>query len=84
MDSTWAGINPGSVTGFGAGQADSGSGGVTAGVESAVSTRASANAPLYSPDNPLFWLGLLLLATVGLVQVSTHVKAGPLKGAASI
>lgn len=78
------GIAPGSITGFGAGQADSGSGGVSSGVTSSVVTRASGNPPLYSPDNPLFWLGALLLATVGLIQVSTHVKAGPFKGSASI
>jgi hypothetical protein len=83
-DESWMGIGPGAVTGFGAGQADSGSGGVGSGVESTVVTRGGANAPLYSPDNPLFWVGVLLLATFGLIHVSTNVKAGPLKGAASI
>lgn len=76
---SWLGISPGSVTGFGAGQADSGSGGVTSGVEGSVVTRTGAGAPLYSPDNPLFWFGAALLLAAGLIHVSTSVKAGPLK-----
>jgi len=39
---------------------------------------------LYSPDNPLFWFGLVLAATVGLVAVSGSVRLGKAKVAASI
>jgi len=80
----WSSINPGTVTGFGTGYTDGGSGGVTSGVESSVVTRSAGHAPLYSPDNPLFWFAALLLVTVGLVQVSTKVKAGPFHGSASV
>ncbi len=76
---TWAGISPGAVTGFSHGFADHGSGGVTSGVESAVATQARTTAPLYSPDNPLFWFGAFLVVVTGLVTASMHVKAGPAK-----
>jgi hypothetical protein len=83
-DGTWAGISPGSITGFGAGYADEGSGGLTTGVESSVVTQAGAAAPLYSPDNPLFWFGVMLLAVAGLVTVSVHAKAGPANAGVTI
>jgi len=83
-DTLWAGINPSSITGFGGSLPGGGSGGVVSGVESAVATRANPNAPLYSPDNPLFWVGLLLLAAAGAIYLSTSVKVGPIKGKASI
>ena len=83
-DTMWGEIGPGSITGYGGAAAGGGSGGVTSGVQSAVVTAAGVNAPRYSPDNPLFWFGALLLAAGGFIFVSTHVKAGPLKGSASI
>ena len=76
-------INPGVLTGFGAGQADQGSGGVQSGVTSAVVAKQGA-APLYSPDNPLFWFGAILLVAVGAVTFSTSVDIGPLKGKARV
>ena len=79
----WFGIGPGAVTGFGAGAADQGSGGVTSGMGGAVTTDAGANPPLWSPDNPLFWFGALLLIAAGLITASTSVKAGPFRGSAS-
>jgi hypothetical protein len=80
---TWEGIGPASTTGFSM-AADSGSGGVTAGVESAVATRTGNTAPPWSPDNALFWFAVILLASVGAISFSTSVKAGPIKGSASI
>jgi hypothetical protein len=79
----WSEIGPGSITGFGL-VADRGSGGVPSGVEGAVATRTSANPPLYSPDNPLFWVGALLLVVGGAVGLSGWVDVGPVKGKASV
>lgn len=85
MTDTWAGsINPANLTGFGAGQADSGSGGLMNGLQAAAQTQSGVGAPVYSPDNPLFWFGALLLAAAGLIAVSASVKAGPLQGKASV
>jgi hypothetical protein len=83
-DANWAGINPGTITGFGGSQVGSGSGGVASGVDAAVATPAAATPPLYSPQNPLFWFAAFLAAGAGLFHLSTHVKAGPAKGSVSI
>jgi hypothetical protein len=83
-DDNWLGIGPAAVTGFSDGSADRGSGGVTSGVDNTATTAAGPAAPLWSPDNPLFWLAGLLLAAGGLIYVSGHVKAGPLSATASI
>lgn len=81
---TWADeVTPGMVTGFGAGMADRGSGGVASGVQSAV-TAVQGAPPLYSPDNPLFWFGALLLVGVGAITLSTSVDLGPLRGKARV
>jgi hypothetical protein len=77
-------INPTVITGFDGRGADNGSGGVTGGVVPAQGTKAIADAPLWSPDNPLFWFGGLLAITAGLFALSVNVKAGPAKAAASI
>ena len=74
------GIGPTSIVGFGSTQTDGGSGGVSTGVASAVATASGARAPLYSPDNPLFWFGGLLLLIGGAVVISTSVDVGPVKG----
>ncbi|MGA2835505.1 MAG: hypothetical protein ABSF84_02800 [Acidimicrobiales bacterium] len=83
-DTTWAGINPANITGFGGTQPGNGSGGVQSGVDGTVTTAESANPPLYSPQNPLFWLGVLLLAAGGLFHLSTSASAGPAKASVSI
>ena len=62
--------------------ADRGAGGLESGV--AAATRTGNDAPLWSPDNPLFWFGGFLLAAFGLVFVSTHIKAGPVRANVSI
>lgn len=80
----WNDINPGTITGFGGAAPDNGSGGVTTGVTSAAATAASVHAPAYSPDNPLFWVAVLLLAAGGFLVVSTHVHVGPVKGSATV
>jgi hypothetical protein len=38
----------------------------------------------FSPDSPLFWIGALLLATAGLIGVSTSARVGPLRTSASL
>lgn len=35
--------------------------------------------PPWSPENPLFWFGLLAAASVGLMGYSTTVRVGPAK-----
>jgi hypothetical protein len=81
---TWADeLSPGMVTGFGAGQVDRGSGGVASGVQNSV-TAAQGAAPLWSPDNPLFWFGGVLLVAVGAITFSTAVDLGPLRGKAKV
>jgi hypothetical protein len=83
-DSDWDSISPQSITGFGGTQPGGGSGGVTPGVINSVATPESQAPPLWSPDNPLFWFGALLLAAAGFLYVSTEVKAGPFKAEASV
>ena len=36
----------------------------------------SMREPLWSPDNPLFWFGLILLVTVGAIAGATEVRVG--------
>jgi hypothetical protein len=81
-DANWLGINAGAITGFGGAEPGGGSGGVASGVDASVTSPSISGAPLYSPDNPLFWFGLFLLAAAGLIVVSTSVKAGPLRASA--
>lgn len=38
---------------------------------------------LWHPDNPLFWAGVFLAATFGLIATSTSVRVGPFKASAS-
>jgi hypothetical protein len=83
-DDTWLGISPQAITGFGGTQVGSGSGGVASGVDASITTPEAANPPLYSPQNPLFWLGVLLLAAGGLFHLSTSASAGPAKASLSI
>jgi len=49
----------------------------------AISARGEATPPPWSPDNPLFWFGLVLGVTFGLVGASTSLKVGPFKAAVS-
>lgn len=35
--------------------------------------------PIYHPDNPVFWFGVLMAFVTGLVAVHTHVKVGPFR-----
>lgn len=39
----------------------------------------AGRAPIYHPDNPVFWFGLLTAVAVGLAGVSTHLRVGPFK-----
>jgi hypothetical protein len=40
--------------------------------------------PVWSPDNPLFWFGVLAAASVGLMGYSTTVRVGPAKAGVEI
>jgi len=39
---------------------------------------------LLSPENPLFWFGVLGAVTFGFMAFSTEAKVGPIKGALSV
>jgi hypothetical protein len=84
MAMTWDQLNPATITGFDGSQPGGGSGGVTPGVAAAEGTRAGPTAPLWSPDNPLFWFAVLLVAAGGFFHLSTRVKAGPVKDSLSL
>jgi hypothetical protein len=80
MSDDWSSsLNAGSLTGAAFAQPDQGSGGLRSGLASAVTTAGGPNPPLWSPDNPLFWFGGLLLAVGGFIGVSGWVDVGPLK-----
>jgi hypothetical protein len=49
-----------------------------------VAVDAHTAAGLVSPQNPLFWFGLLLATTVGLVGVSGSARIGRAKVSASV
>jgi hypothetical protein len=42
------------------------------------------SAGLFHPDNPLFWFGVVLAASFGLIGVSGSVKLGRAKASAGI
>lgn len=44
---------------------------------------AQPDRPLWHPDNPLLWFGVLLGVTVGLIGVTVSGRAGPLKASVS-
>lgn len=54
------------------------------GIARSAGPSSHANEPLFSPDNPLFWFGLLLAGTFGLVAISTSVRLGPGRASVSI
>jgi hypothetical protein len=83
-EDTWGTINPGTITGFGGGGVDSGSGGLLSGLSGSVGTRGSIHPPLYSPDNPVFWLAVVLALAGGALAVSTHARLGPFKASAAV
>lgn len=39
---------------------------------------------LWHPDNPLFWFGVLALATFGAIAGSTSIKVGPFRASAGV
>jgi hypothetical protein len=77
-------LNPGAITGYGGAPTDQGSGGLVSGLASSVVTRSATTPPLYSPDNPVFWVGALLLAAGGFLAISTHARLGPFKASAAV
>ena len=51
----------------------------------ATPSKAGADqARLLSPENPLFWFGVLGLVTFGAMAFSTEAHVGPIKGALSV
>jgi len=79
----WTTINPANVTGLGQGSTP-GTGSLTSGVAQAAATAPANHPPLWSPDNPMFWVGVLAVGTVGLWAISVNVKAGGAKASLSL
>jgi hypothetical protein len=44
----------------------------------------STKSPPWSPDNPLFWFGVVAAVSVGLMGYSTTVRVGSAKAGVSI
>lgn len=42
------------------------------------------DAPLWSPQNPLLWFGVILGATAGLIGLTVSGRAGPVAASASV
>jgi hypothetical protein len=79
-DDTWEGLTSPEILGGWA--ADRGSGGLEPGLLG--STPSGRMAPMFSPENPLFWAGVVIVLGTGLVAISTHWKVGPAKGSLSL
>ncbi len=47
-------------------------------------TATAPHPPMWSPDNPLFWFGVLLAATLGFVGIAGSVRLGPARARVSI
>jgi hypothetical protein len=43
-----------------------------------------AHTPPWSPQNPLFWFGVVAAASIGLMGYSTTVRVGPAKAGVTI
>lgn len=54
------------------------------GIARAAGPAPTDGAPLWSPDNPLFWFGALAALTFGLVAFSTSVRVGSGRASVSI
>ena len=80
MTVAWQDINPQAITGF----AGTGGGSSEPALATGAPTPGRIAPPVWSPDNPLFWLALVLAATVGLYAVSVTAKAGPAKASVSL
>jgi hypothetical protein len=39
---------------------------------------------ILNPQNPLFWFGMILAATLGFVAISGNIRVGPVKAGAQI
>ena len=78
--STWSDLTSPAVGGGWA--VDDGSGGLEPGLRA--STPPGTMPPWYSPENPLFWVGAVLLFGTGLIYVSAHWKVGVAKGSVSV
>lgn len=43
-----------------------------------------SGAPLWSPDNPMFWFAALLLVTFGAAAVNANVRIGPVSSSVKL
>ncbi len=77
---TWEGLTSPEILGGWA--VDGGSGGLSPGI--VASTSGKKMPPLYSPENPLFWVGVVVLLVTGGLYVSAHWKVGPAKGSVTV
>ncbi len=77
-------LSVGAITGFGdrsdGGQSQTG----TSGLQGAAQNPPVGSAPPWSPDSPLFWVGVAIAATFGLIGFSTHYHVGRAKGSLTV
>jgi hypothetical protein len=80
----WGGINAASMLGVRPastiGQPDVSMGALAPGTSSPLEVGGTRKP--WHPDNPMFWVGVLLAATFGLVGASTSIRVGPFKASA--
>jgi hypothetical protein len=56
----------------------------TGGLETAVHPGGTSDGTSpFSPDSGLFWFGVFLAVSLGLIAASTSIRVGPLKASAS-
>jgi hypothetical protein len=41
-------------------------------------------APVWHPDNPVFWVGIIAAASMGLIGFTVSGRAGPVRGSAGV
>lgn len=70
------GVKPADFTGTGAGQPSMGA----MAAHTPPSIDANGDKP-WHPDSPLFWFGIILATTFGLIGAATSIRVGPFKAA---
>lgn len=86
-DSAWNALNPFNQIGLVTQQAPAhaASVGIPGIARSGGPSAADAGAEKpWHPDSPLFWFGVVLAATLGLIGAATSVRVGPIKASTSV
>jgi hypothetical protein len=80
VDQAWGGIGAQQMLGVKPADFGSGPKASMGGMTPATRPVADANGEKpWHPDNPLFWFGILLATTFGLIGAATSVRVGPFR-----